>query len=53
VGVTAPEQLPLRVRDLLAAGQGKASVVSYWELLLKKGGRRHWYSILLHGGSGT
>jgi PIN domain nuclease of toxin-antitoxin system len=36
-GVTAPEQLPLRVRDLLAAGQGKASVVSYWELMLKRG----------------
>ena len=36
-GVTAPEQLPLRVRDLLAAGKGKASVVSYWELMLKKG----------------
>ena len=36
-GVTAPERLPLRVRDLLAAGQGKASVVSYWELMLKKG----------------
>jgi PIN domain nuclease of toxin-antitoxin system len=36
-GVTAPERLPLRIRDLLAAGQGKASVVSYWELMLKKG----------------
>jgi PIN domain nuclease of toxin-antitoxin system len=35
-GVTAPERLPLRIRDLLAAGQGKASVVSYWELMLKK-----------------
>jgi PIN domain nuclease of toxin-antitoxin system len=36
-GVTAPEQLPGRVRDLLAAGEAKASVVSYWELMLKKG----------------
>lgn len=35
-GVTAPERLPLRVRALLTAGQGKASVVS-WELVLKKG----------------
>jgi PIN domain nuclease of toxin-antitoxin system len=36
-GVTAPEQLPARVRDLLAGGEVKASVVSYWELALKKG----------------
>ena len=36
-GVTAPERLPLRIRDVLAAGQGKASVVSYWELMLKTG----------------
>jgi PIN domain nuclease of toxin-antitoxin system len=35
-GVTAPERLPARVRDRLAAGEGKASVVSYWELMLKK-----------------
>ena len=36
-GVTAPEQLPARVREILAAGDVKASVVSYWELMLKKG----------------
>jgi PIN domain nuclease of toxin-antitoxin system len=35
-GVTAPEKLPARVREILAAGEVKASVVSYWELLLKK-----------------
>jgi PIN domain nuclease of toxin-antitoxin system len=36
-GVTAPEQLSARVRDILAAGEAKASIVSYWELMLKKG----------------
>jgi PIN domain nuclease of toxin-antitoxin system len=36
-GVTAPEQLPARVREILTAGDVKASVVSYWELMLKKG----------------
>jgi PIN domain nuclease of toxin-antitoxin system len=36
-GVAAPEQLPARVRSILAAGEAKASVVSYWELMLKKG----------------
>jgi PIN domain nuclease of toxin-antitoxin system len=36
-GVTVPEQLPARVRDILAAGEVIASVVSYWELILKKG----------------
>ena len=36
-GVTVPEQLPARVRDILAAGEVTASVVSYWELILKKG----------------
>ena len=35
--VTVPEQLPGRVRDILAAGDVTASVVSYWELALKKG----------------
>jgi PIN domain nuclease of toxin-antitoxin system len=36
-GVTAPEQLPARVHEILASGEVKASVVSYWELMLKKG----------------
>lgn len=35
-GVTAPEQLPARVHDILQAGEVKATVVSYWELMLKK-----------------
>ena len=37
MGVTIPEQLPKRVQDILAAGEVKVSVVSYWELALKKG----------------
>jgi PIN domain nuclease of toxin-antitoxin system len=36
-GVTIPERLPARVQEILAAGEIKASVVSYWELVLKKG----------------
>lgn len=36
-GVVAPEKLPPRVREILAEGEVKASVVSYWELILKKG----------------
>jgi PIN domain nuclease of toxin-antitoxin system len=36
-GITAPEELPQRVRDILTAGEVIASVVSYWELILKKG----------------
>jgi PIN domain nuclease of toxin-antitoxin system len=36
-GITTPEQLPAPVRKILAAGDVKASVVSYWELMLKKG----------------
>jgi PIN domain nuclease of toxin-antitoxin system len=36
-GITAPEDLPQRVRDILSAGEVIASVVSYWELILKKG----------------
>lgn len=36
-GVTAPELLPPRVRDILAGGEIKVSVVSYWELMFKKG----------------
>jgi PIN domain nuclease of toxin-antitoxin system len=36
-GVTAPEQLPARVREILQEEEVKASVVSYWELMLKKG----------------
>jgi PIN domain nuclease of toxin-antitoxin system len=35
-GVTAPEQLPAPVREILEAGEIKVSVVSYWELMLKK-----------------
>ena len=35
--VTVPEELPPRVREILAAGEVKASVVSYWEVVLKKG----------------
>jgi PIN domain nuclease of toxin-antitoxin system len=36
-GVTAPEQLPARVQEILRAEEVKASVVSDWELMLKKG----------------
>jgi PIN domain nuclease of toxin-antitoxin system len=36
-GVTIPERLPQRVREILAVGEVMASVVSYWELMLKKG----------------
>ena len=36
-GITAPEDLPQQVRDILSAGDVIASVVSYWELILKKG----------------
>lgn len=35
--VSAPEELPERVRGILAGGEVKVSVVSYWELVLKKG----------------
>jgi PIN domain nuclease of toxin-antitoxin system len=35
--VSTPEELPVRVRKILAAGEITASVVSYWELVLKKG----------------
>lgn len=35
--VTVPEDLPARVRKILATEEIKASVVSYWELILKKG----------------
>ena len=35
-GITAPEKLPVRVRELLMSGKVKASMVSYWELMLKK-----------------
>jgi PIN domain nuclease of toxin-antitoxin system len=38
--VTVPEELPARIREILAAGDVKASVISYWELTLKKG-RQH------------
>ena len=36
-GVTVPEQLPVGVRKILASGEVTVSVVSYWELILKKG----------------
>lgn len=35
--ITAPENLPTRVRKILSRGEVAASVVSYWELALKKG----------------
>jgi len=36
-GVAAPEKLPARVRRILAKDNTRVSVVSYWELVLKKG----------------
>lgn len=36
-GITIPEQLPARVQEILTVGEVKASVVSYWELVVKKG----------------
>jgi PIN domain nuclease of toxin-antitoxin system len=35
-GISAPEELPQQVRDILSTGDVVASVVSYWELILKK-----------------
>ena len=35
-GIAEPDALPSRVRTILASGGVKASVVSYWELTLKK-----------------
>jgi PIN domain nuclease of toxin-antitoxin system len=35
--VTAPNELPARVHEILASGEVTASVISYWELTLKKG----------------
>jgi PIN domain nuclease of toxin-antitoxin system len=35
--ITAPEELPNRVRRILAREPVRVSVVSYWELILKKG----------------
>ena len=35
--ITEPERLPTRVREVLHGAEIKASVVSYWELMLKKG----------------
>lgn len=35
--VAAPENLPTRIRDIVLSADVKASVVSYWELMLKKG----------------
>jgi PIN domain nuclease of toxin-antitoxin system len=37
--ITVPEQLPARVSDILAEKEVSASVVSYWELILKKARR--------------
>jgi PIN domain nuclease of toxin-antitoxin system len=37
--VASPAELPLRVHKILAAEEITASVVSYWELVLKKGAR--------------
>src|SRR5262245_9064278 len=42
--VTVPEELPARVRGILASGKVMASVVSYWELVLQKG--RHTAAVL-------
>ena len=42
--ITIPEELPARVRQILAAREVTASVVSYWELVLKKG--RHVAPVL-------
>jgi PIN domain nuclease of toxin-antitoxin system len=36
-GVTAPERLPARVQEILRTEEVTASVVSYWELMIKKG----------------
>src|SRR5580704_14520733 len=36
-GLIAPDKIPQRVRDILTAADVIASVVSYWELILKKG----------------
>jgi PIN domain nuclease of toxin-antitoxin system len=35
--VVAPDELPPRVRKILVSGDVKVSVVSYWELAIKKG----------------
>ena len=35
--ITSPEQLPARLRKVLQTKEVKASAVSYWELMLKKG----------------
>jgi PIN domain nuclease of toxin-antitoxin system len=35
--VTEPERLPARLNQILAQAEVKVSVVSYWELMLKKG----------------
>jgi PIN domain nuclease of toxin-antitoxin system len=35
--IAAPQQLPAKVRNILASREVTASVVSYWELVLKKG----------------
>jgi len=35
--ITIPERLPARLREILTTGELAASVVSYWELVLKKG----------------
>jgi PIN domain nuclease of toxin-antitoxin system len=57
-GITVPEQLPGRVQEILAAGEVRASVVSYWELMLKKGRPNalvvqplHWWKRYVTGAS--
>jgi len=35
--IAAPESLPIRARKILSQEEVAASVVSYWELVLKKG----------------
>jgi PIN domain nuclease of toxin-antitoxin system len=35
--VAAPEYLPKKLRGIVQSGDTKVSVVSYWELMLKKG----------------
>ena len=34
--IVSPSELPKRVRHIIASGEVKASVVSHWELVLKK-----------------
>lgn len=36
-GISEPDELPRRVHEILASSDVMVSVVSYWELMLKKG----------------